>query len=67
VTRNNDHIGKSVVDNRTIRYQCDHCDNKPDTIAVIMRGGYVQKQLCSKCYTEQYPKDPIFDKGVIKQ
>ncbi len=58
---NNEHITKKVVDNRTGSWECENCQERPETIAIIMRGGYIQEVLCSICYTEKHPKEVLFD------
>jgi len=59
MSKNNDHVVKEIVDNRDGKWECENCQGHPETIAHIMRGGYVQEILCSQCYTDKYPKDAI--------
>ncbi len=56
----NKHLKREVIDNRDGVWECENCQEKPETIAQIMRGGYIQEILCSRCYTEKYPKEAIF-------
>jgi len=58
--QSSNHLSRAVVDNRDKQWDCEVCHRTPNTIAVIMRGGYVQQQLCSRCYTEKHPKEEIF-------
>jgi len=53
-------LTKEIIDNRDGMWECENCQEKPETIAQIMRGGYIQDMLCSRCYTEKYPKEAIF-------
>ena len=53
-------ISRAVVDNRDGQWDCEICHERPDNIAVLMRGGYVQGTFCPECYTGKYPKDPIY-------
>jgi len=64
VSKNNDHVTKLIVDNRDGRWECENCQRHPETIAQIMRGGYIQETLCSECYTDLYPKEEIMCEGV---
>ena len=59
MSENKDHLSRAVIDNRDKQWDCEVCHSRPDTIAVIMRGGYVQEQLCSLCYTDRHPKAEI--------
>ncbi len=54
------HLTRAIIDNRNKAWDCEVCHARPDTIAVIMRGGYVQGQFCSVCYTHKYPKTEIY-------
>ena len=31
------------------RWRCDRCKKRPDRMVVILRGGYVQEQVCLAC------------------
>ena len=65
--QSNSHILKEIVDNRNGTWECENCQERPETIAHVMRGGYLQEILCSQCYTEKYPKEPIMlDKEVTE-
>ncbi len=55
----NDHLLKKIVDNRDGMWECEECQQEPETIAIILRGGYIQEVLCSECYTHLHPKDEI--------
>jgi len=65
LTKNNDHVTRKIIDNRDGRWECENCQERPDTMAVTMRGGYMQEIVCSQCYTELHPKEPIMvEEGV---
>lgn len=66
MVQSNNHLSRAVVDNRDKQWSCEICHKSPDTVAVIMRGGYVQAQLCSKCYTDRYPNDQLMLDWRIK-
>ena len=40
-----------IIDNGG-RWRCDRCKKRPDMMVVILRGGYVQEQVCSDCAKE---------------
>ena len=31
------------------RFHCDRCDKIPDRLVLVLRGGYVQEQICEEC------------------
>jgi len=34
---------------RSRKWRCDSCKKYPNTLVIILRGGYVQEQLCLHC------------------
>jgi hypothetical protein len=40
-------LGRFVMRNEI--WHCDECDCLPDKIVLILRGGYIQRQLCKEC------------------
>lgn len=63
MSQNNDHTSKKVVDNRDGKWECENCQEKPSTVALTMRGGYLQEVLCSQCHTDLYPKEVLMGEG----
>ena len=59
MSQDKNHLSRAIIDNRDKQWECEVCHSRPDTLAVIMRGGYVQEELCSRCYTERHPKEQI--------
>jgi len=53
-------LKREIVNNQNGMWECENCQEKPNTIARVMRGGYIQEILCSECYTDKYPHDLIF-------
>jgi hypothetical protein len=37
---------------RKTKWRCDSCKKFPNTLVIILRGGYVQEQLCLHCAKE---------------
>jgi polyferredoxin len=37
---------------RKTKWRCDTCHKWPNTLVIILRGGYVQEQLCLHCAKE---------------
>jgi len=55
-----ENLKKEIIDNRDGVWECENCQEKPKTIARVMRGGYIQEILCSECWTDKYPHDLIY-------
>ena len=53
------HFGhvKQRLEFNSARWPCDKCGAEPENLVVILRGGYVQEQLCPGCYTDKYPEE----------
>ncbi len=38
-----------IVTQTGVIFRCDKCGRYPDNLVLILRGGYVQEQLCLEC------------------
>jgi hypothetical protein len=50
------HFGhvKRRLEFNSAKWPCDDCGAVPENMALVMRGGYVQEQLCPGCYQDKY-------------
>ena len=68
MSQNNKHLTREIIDNREGTWECENCQERPDHVCMIMRGGYIQEIICSECYTELHRHSPIMlTKEVNKQ
>lgn len=47
-------LGRTIIDANG--WPCDHCGKHPEELVIILRGGYVQEQVCKEC-EEKYVQE----------
>jgi hypothetical protein len=58
------HVKRLLVFN-SARWPCEECGAEPENLVRIMRGGYVQEELCADCYKSKY-KEAFYEGRVDK-